>query len=127
MVRLISAMLLIGVLLAAGCGQPAAPVSSTAAPAAATTVAGAAPAAAVTDVAIQNFAFGPKTLTAPVGTTVRWTNKDSAAHTVTGGKGAFESGNLAQGQSFSFKFTQAGTYDYACKIHPNMTATITVQ
>ncbi|MDP2660831.1 MAG: cupredoxin family copper-binding protein [Dehalococcoidia bacterium] len=123
MVRLLIAILLIGVLLAAGCGQPAAP----AAPAVATAPAGAAPPTTATDVVIQNFAFGPKTLTAPVGTTVRWTNKDSAAHTVTSGKGAFDSGNLAQGQSFSFKFTQAGTFDYACKIHPNMTATITVQ
>ncbi len=127
MVRQLIAMLLIGVLLAAGCGQAAAPASSTAAPAVGTTAAGAAPAAAITDVAIQNFAFAPKTLTAPVGTTVRWTNKDSAPHTATSGKGAFESGNLAQGQSFSFKFTQAGTYDYVCKIHPNMTATIIVQ
>ncbi|MDP2659636.1 MAG: cupredoxin family copper-binding protein [Dehalococcoidia bacterium] len=182
MARLLIATLLIGMLLAVGCGQPAAPASPTAAPALATAATGAAPAiataaagagpalataaagaapafataaaglapalataaagaapalataaagvapaGAVTDVTIQGFAFGPKTLTVPVGTTVRWTNQDSAAHTASSTKGAFDSGNLAQGQSFSFKFTQAGSYDYVCKIHSNMTGTITVQ
>ncbi|MDO8673447.1 MAG: cupredoxin family copper-binding protein [Dehalococcoidia bacterium] len=124
MIRLFIGMLLIGALLATGCGQSG---YSTTAPAAATTAEGLAPSTAVTDVVIQNFLFGPKALTVPVGTTVRWTNKDSAAHTVTSGKGTFDSGNLAQGQSFTFKFTQAGTYDYVCKIHSGMTATITVQ
>ncbi|MDO8688591.1 MAG: cupredoxin family copper-binding protein [Dehalococcoidia bacterium] len=112
---------------AAGLAPALSTAASGAAPALATAAAGVAPAGAVTDVTIQGFAFGPKTLTVPVGTTVRWTNKDSAAHTASASKGAFDSGNLAPGQSFSFKFTQAGSYDYVCKYHSNMTATITVQ
>jgi len=79
-----------------------------------------------TSVTIQNFAFTPQTLTVRPGTTVTWTNKDSVPHTVTGtdglgttaGKtGMFDSGNLNQGQTFSFTFGKAGTYYYECTIH----------
>jgi plastocyanin len=34
------------------------------------------------EVKIDNFTFGPATLTVPVGTTVTWTNKDDIPHTV---------------------------------------------
>jgi len=33
------------------------------------------------EVKIDNFTFGPGTLTVPVGTTVTWTNKDDIPHT----------------------------------------------
>lgn len=39
--------------------------------------------AATVDVSIQNHAFSPGKLTVLAGDTVRWTNKDSVAHTVT--------------------------------------------
>ncbi len=35
-----------------------------------------------TEVKIDNFSFGPGTLTIPVGTTVTWTNRDDIPHTV---------------------------------------------
>lgn len=79
------------------------------------------------DVAIRNFAFQPQTITVPVGTTVRWTNQDSVAHTSTSNNGVWDSGNLRQGQSFSFTFTKPGTFPYFCAIHPSMTATVTVE
>ncbi len=86
-----------------------------------------APAAAgkTVDVPIQNFSFG-QPLTVPVGTTVVWTNKDSAAHTVTASDGSFDSGSLDQGATFSFTFSKAGTFNYTCQFHPNMKGTITV-
>src|SRR5215210_8003660 len=34
-------------------------------------------------VSIQNFAYNPPSATAPTGSSVTWTNNDSAAHTVT--------------------------------------------
>jgi hypothetical protein len=40
---------------------------------------------------------------------------------------AFNSGPLAPGSTFSFTFTNAGTYSYHCNIHPYMMATIVVQ
>ncbi len=83
-------------------------------------------------VTIQNFAFSPNPLTIPVGTTVRFVNKDSAAHTATADDGSFDSGTLNNGQDFTFKFDKAGTYAYYCKFHggkggTGMSGTITVQ
>lgn len=78
-------------------------------------------------ISVANFSFSPNSLTVKVGTKVTWTNNDSVTHTVTENNGAFNSGDLAPGSSFSFTFSKAGTYSYHCSIHPSMTATITVQ
>ncbi|HKB88584.1 MAG TPA: cupredoxin family copper-binding protein [Patescibacteria group bacterium] len=77
-------------------------------------------------VIIQGNAFTPDALTVKVGTKITWTNNDSYAHTVTSNNGAFDSGNLASGQSFSFTFTKAGSYGYYCMVHPFMKAKIVV-
>jgi len=87
----------------------------------------ASPAHAMVPVTIQNFAFSPKTLTVAPGTTVMWTNKDSAAHTVTSDSGStLASGDLSHGKSYAHTFTKAGTYTYHCAIHPYMKATVVV-
>ena len=78
-------------------------------------------------VTIKNFSFQPTPLTISVGTTVTWTNKDSAAHTVTSDTGAFDSGNLPSGATYSFTFNQAGTFAYNCNYHSNMHGMIVVQ
>ena len=75
---------------------------------------------------IVNFAFTPANLTVPKGSTVRWTNTDSAAHTVTADSGGFSSSTLADGGTFSHEFTTTGTFAYHCAIHPSMTGTVTV-
>lgn len=77
-------------------------------------------------VSIANFAFSPTTLTIATGTKVTWTNHDTVTHTVTADQGAFDSGPLSPGNSFSFPFTKAGTYSYHCNIHHSMMATIVV-
>jgi plastocyanin len=80
-----------------------------------------------TAVAIEGFSFGDP-IEVAVGTTVTWTNNDSAPHTVTqSGGGGFQSGAINQGGTFSFTFDTAGTFDYFCEFHPNMTGTITVR
>ena len=79
------------------------------------------------EVIIQSMAFIPVTLTVPVGTTVRWKNKDNVAHTVTSDTGAWDSGNIPVNGVFNFPFTAAGTYTYHCTYHPMMTGTIIVQ
>ncbi|WP_431879235.1 cupredoxin domain-containing protein, partial [Amycolatopsis sacchari] len=77
---------------------------------------------------IKNYAYSPASLTVAVGDTVTWTNEDVAPHTVTVSNGPvkFNSPNLQQGQSFTYTFTQEGTYDYYCAVHPDMKATVTV-
>ncbi len=75
---------------------------------------------------IQNMAFSPSTLNVKVGTTVTWVNKDSTAHDVVSDTGLFNSGNLNNGQSYSYTFNQAGSFPYHCGIHPSMTGTIVV-
>jgi plastocyanin len=79
-------------------------------------------------VTIQDFAFGPSAVTVKKGTTVTWTNKDSAAHTVTetDGKDGPKSGTLETGKSYSFTYNTVGTFSYHCSIHPSMTGTVTV-
>ena len=69
---------------------------------------------------IKNFAFNPPNIAVVLGTAVTWVNNDQAPHTATATKpaGAFDSGTLQPGQSYSFTFTQPGTYAYYCAIHP---------
>lgn len=109
-------------LLAAACGTAATPAASPT-----TTQAPSNPASGGTqEVKIANFAFDPASLTISVGTTVKWTNEDSAQHTATADDGSFDSGQLRKGQSFTFTFTKEGTFTYICVNHANMKATIIV-
>lgn len=87
------------------------------------------------DPANAGEAYDPLDLTVEVGTTVRWTNEDAVAHTVTSGTsdgvtaepdGTFESGFLEQGDGWSFTFTQAGEFPYYCQPHPWMMGKVTV-
>ena len=117
-------------LIAAGCGSTSSASTTTPTPASTTSA---------TNVTIQNFAFTPQTLTVKVGTTVTWTNNDSAPHTVTSASsmstsatrtGLFDSGTLNPGQTFSFTFAKPGTYFYECTIHfamPSMHAKVVVK
>ena len=113
----------------AACSTGSSPAPSSAPPAAGT--ASPAPSAAVsaaagTAVTIKGFAFNPASQTVAVGSTVTWTNQDSAGHTVTADDGSFGSKTIANGQTFSQTFSTAGTYTYHCAIHKTMTATVVV-
>lgn len=79
-------------------------------------------------VQISNYAFSPASLTVSAGTTVTWTNQDTAPHTVTVSSGpvTFSSPQLQKGESFSYTFSKVGTYKYYCAVHPDMTASLTV-
>jgi plastocyanin len=90
-------------------------------------VGGAVAVAATRAVAISGFAFSPSSLTINVGDRVTWTNSDAVAHTATATGGAFDTGDIGQGQSASVRFTRAGTYAYYCTPHPSMTGTIRVR
>lgn len=77
-------------------------------------------------VEIKGFRFQPDKVTVQVGSTVTWTNKDRAPHTVTSRNEVFSSGKLGRGDSYFFTFTEPGTYDYYCKFHPSMRGTVVV-
>lgn len=81
------------------------------------------------EVKIDNFSFGPASLTISVGSTVTWTNRDDIPHTVVSADDpkVFKSKVLDTDEKFSFTFTKAGTYTYFCSIHPKMTGKIVVQ
>ena len=79
------------------------------------------------EVKIDNFVFGPQTITVPVGATVTWTNKDDIPHTTVSTDGVFKSKVMDTDDQFSFKFTKAGTYSYYCSVHPKMTGKVVVQ
>jgi plastocyanin len=85
------------------------------------------PSSSGTSVSIVNMSFSPANLTVAVGSTVKWTNNDAMAHTVTSDNGSFDSGNIAAGASYSRMFSTVGTFSYHCTIHPGMTGTITVK
>jgi plastocyanin len=85
-----------------------------------------APVMGVTHMNMQNFAYQMAHIQVRTGTTVTWTNQDSAPHSVTFKNGMKDSGLLYQGQSFSYTFNTPGTYQYYCTVHPNMVATVTV-
>lgn len=74
---------------------------------------------------IENFSFNPGTLTVKAGSTVTWTNNDSAPHTIK--SSSFNSNTLSNGASYQFTFDKAGTYDYVCGIHVSMKGKIIVE
>jgi len=77
-------------------------------------------------ITIKNMAFNPVSLSVSAGTTVTWTNSDTAMHTVTADNGSFNSGNIAIGATYSRAFNSAGTFSYHCALHPEMTGKILV-
>ena len=79
------------------------------------------------EVKVDNFSFGPASLTVAVGTTVTWTNRDDIPHTVVSTDKVFKSKVLDTDEKFSFTFDKAGTYQYFCSIHPKMTGSVVVQ
>jgi len=61
-----------------------------------------------------------------VNSTVTWASRSIAYDTVTDRGGAFGSGAIPPGGTFTFTFTSPGVYDYYCLYHPWMTGTVTV-
>ncbi len=76
--------------------------------------------------------YDPEIIQITSGTTVIWTNNDSAAHTVTSGSAQggptelFDSGMFMAGETFEFTFVSAGNVDYYCVVHPWMVGTVEV-
>lgn len=125
----------------AGCSSAKADAEPATTASTAASTAASAPAAAPVAVAIKTFAFTPKELAVPVGTTVTWTNQDAILHTVTTGSreadaqqqpinvkkdGAIDAQLDGVGKTASFTFKTAGTFTYFCDRHPGMDARVVV-
>jgi predicted secreted protein with PEFG-CTERM motif len=80
----------------------------------------------------NNMCYMPYNAALDVGGEAMWHNVDTMAHTVSSGTPAeglddvFDSSLVAAGGMFSYKFEEAGTYDYFCMVHPWMTGIVTV-
>jgi plastocyanin len=79
------------------------------------------------EVKIDNFSFGPRSISISAGTKVAWTNRDDIPHTVVSTEGLFKSRVLDTDESFSFTFERPGTYPYFCSVHPKMTGQVVVK
>jgi plastocyanin len=78
------------------------------------------------EIVIQGLQYVPETLKVRRGDVVVWTNKDPFPHTATA-KGAFDSKSIAEGRSWRWTATRAGTFAYVCTLHSNMKATLQVE
>ena len=80
-------------------------------------------------VEIANIEFNPKELTVAPGTKVTWTQRDTAPHTVVSRSDpkVLNSPFMDKvGDIYSFTFTNPGTYEYWCTVHPEMVAKVIV-
>jgi len=75
-------------------------------------------------VEISGMAFTPAALDVAVGDTVTWINRDVVPHTATAENGAWDSGSLGQGEEWSLVVETAGSVDYRCAFHPQMTGVV---
>lgn len=80
---------------------------------------------ATIQVVIDNLEFTPPEVTAKVGDTVTWINKDPLAHTATATNGDFNV-VIAPKKTGQARLNKAGTVDYTCTYHPNMKGRITI-
>ena len=82
---------------------------------------------------IRDFAF-PTQVAIGVGESVTWVNTEQLVphDVVSGAPGgpdagqAFASALLQPGQAFSLPFTEVGTYEYFCSLHPGMRGIVVV-
>lgn len=89
-------------------------------------LAAAAPAHAETiQVVIDKLVFSPAEISAHVGDTIEWVNKDPLAHTATV-KGSWEVMIPAK-KTVSQKLETAEAVDFYCRFHPNMTGKLKVE
>jgi len=80
------------------------------------------------DVRIESYRFNPPQISIRIGDSVRWENheKRTSHSVILPISGVPESDRLFPGESWSYRFEQAGRYEYHCGPHPEMTGVILV-
>jgi quinohemoprotein ethanol dehydrogenase len=79
---------------------------------------------------MADYYFLPLRVAVPAGTTLNWRNTGAVIHTATSGTGAgiaWDTGDIAAGQSGSVTLDTPGTYNYNCTPHPWMLGQVVVQ
>ena len=76
---------------------------------------------------ITKHKFSLPTVTVPTGGTVTWVNQDEDVHTVVSTAGVFRSPGLDTDETYSYKFTKPGVYQYFCTLHPLMVGKVVVK
>ncbi|MGD9533824.1 MAG: cupredoxin domain-containing protein [Candidatus Nitrosocosmicus sp.] len=74
----------------------------------------------------KDVVYNPAEITINMGDRVIWVNKDFGIYTVTENQGLFGSKDLRPDQTFEYTFENTGTYEYHCKLHPEMVGKIIV-
>jgi plastocyanin len=82
--------------------------------------------AATIEITMENLVISPAEVSAKVGDTITWVNKDVFAHTATAKNGDFDV-TLLPNKSATLVVKKAGTVDYYCRYHPNMKATLKIE
>jgi plastocyanin len=76
---------------------------------------------------IKDFKYAPASIEVKKGTTVSFTNEDTAKHTATSKpQGTFDSGDISKGQTKPVTFNKAGSYTYYCVYHAFMKGKVKV-
>ena len=79
-------------------------------------------------VKIENMKFSPAALRVGVGDRVEFRNDDLVPHTVTAkSTGAFDSGSVKPGESWTLVAKTAGGFGYTCTFHPMMVGELLVR
>jgi plastocyanin len=81
--------------------------------------------AATIQVTIQNLVFSPAEVSAKIGDTIEWVNKDAFVHTATARNKTFDV-NIAVNKTATLVVHKDGDIAYYCRFHPNMTGTLKV-
>ncbi len=77
-------------------------------------------------VSIVDYGFEEERIEVAAGTTVTWINDGLVIHTTTATDGRWDSAIMSNGDAFSHTFTEPGTYEYRCALHPRMVGTVVV-
>src|SRR5450631_1956614 len=80
--------------------------------------------AATIQVTMENLVISPAEVSAEVGDTIEWINKDIFAHTATARNGDWDV-TIPPKKTVTLVLNKAGTVEYYCRFHPNMKATLT--
>jgi plastocyanin len=81
--------------------------------------------AATIQITTTDLVFGPTEISAKVGDTIEWINRDVFAHTATARNGDFDVA-MPPKKTVTSVLKKAGTVEYYCRYHPNMKAVLTI-
>ena len=76
-------------------------------------------------IVMENMAISPAEVSAKVGDTVEWINKDVLMHSATARNGDFDV-TLPPNKTATILLKKTGPVDYYCRFHPNMKAALKV-